>query len=63
MISLIKSITYLPYRVTCPLCGCIFDFNDEEIRDMDSEGVQYFSVTCPDCNHYENAWSKRDWLK
>ena len=34
--------------------------NEEEIN---SEVGDYFSVSCPECNHYENAWRKEDWLK
>ena len=63
MISIIKSNIYLPYRVTCPLCGCIWDFDDKEIKEINSEAGNYFSVTCIECNHYENAWRKEDWLK
>lgn len=63
MISIIKSNIYLPYRVTCPLCGCIWDFDNEEIKEINSEAGNYFSVTCIECNHYENRWSKKDFLK
>jgi len=63
MISIIKSNIFLPYRVTCPLCGCIWDFDDKEIKEINSEAGNYFSVTCPECNHYENTWRKEDWLK
>ena len=63
MISIIKSNIYLPYRVTCPLCGCIWDFDNKEINVIQDNFGDYLSVICPECNHYENAWKKEDFLK
>ena len=34
-----------------------------EYKEINSEARNYFSVTCAECNHYENAWRKEDWLR
>lgn len=37
------------FQTTCPLCGCIFEYETEDIvKDEDSLGKHYY-VKCPDC--------------
>ena len=47
----IKVITHgeKKFQATCPVCGCVFEYELEDIkRDEDSLGKHYY-VKCPDC--------------
>lgn len=45
MIKIIK-IGHPVYRKTCPLCGCVFTYEDEDIYTCGSE----MTIGCPCCN-------------
>ena len=63
MTSIIKSKIFLPYRTTCNICNCIFDFDNTEITEIYNMACDYFSITCPECHNHINVWRKEDWLK
>ena len=48
------------YEQTCPKCGCVFGFND---NDVDVIGPFYdpvYSIYCPDCGYHMTTYDK-DW--
>lgn len=51
------------YKVTCPTCGCIFEFTDEDIDIAETSNGDYVQIRCPDCNRAINAWNREEWLK
>ena len=53
MIVIIKHGTVDEYEKTCPKCGCIFRFTDDDISKFDIsrfDGAETIQVIdCPDC--------------
>ena len=64
MINIIKKGNLFPYQITCPNCECIFEFQDEDIKMVQSKPNEWFwRIYCPTCNQEINSWSKYDWRK
>ena len=46
---------------TCPFCGCIFAYNDFDIKN---KGSSYYDpvywIRCPDCGHELTGYTKDD---
>lgn len=64
MINIIQEGTLYPYKLKCFKCGCIFEFQDEDVF-IDNLGHNEIMerINCPTCGQDINAWSRQDWLK
>lgn len=64
MIHIIKHGTKYPYKLTCFHCGCIFEFQDEDIRDTEIDNKIWLkTIYCPECKQDINSHMQTDWLK
>ena len=36
---------------TCPICGCIFAYNDFDIKNKGSYYDPVYFINCPDCGY------------
>ena len=64
MINIIKKGNLFPYQLTCPKCGCIFEFQDE---DIEVKQVMYnewiWMMRCPTCGEVIRSYSSNKWRK
>lgn len=47
------------YERECPVCGCVFEFTQDEVAEEYSDprdGSRYWSVECPDCKKTYTAF-------
>lgn len=65
MIKILKQGVVKEYIATCNVCGCVFSFQDMDIReivvfrDTDFSSVKNQRVvSCPYCNKYVMQWSE-----
>ena len=64
MINIIKQGTLYPYRINCVRCGCIFEFQDEDIQTMQAHQNEYVEkIACPCCKKEIHTWSREQWYK
>lgn len=48
------------YQVICEKCGCIFQYNDEDILEDDKDFYFRYKVSCPDCGlDIEHSYSNK----
>ena len=65
MINIIKEGHIYPYQLICVKCGCIFEFQDEDIQEVqDRINDFHYQINCPICdNKFCTYFSKSDWYK
>ncbi len=52
------------YTIECKNCGCLFQFNDEDIKHEHSGyNGSYVSIKCPDCGNRITNYDPKSWLK
>lgn len=58
MIEIIKGGKIDRYQLTCPKCGCIFQFTEKDIQKGPLPCFSYL-ICCPCCNrawHFDMEW-------
>jgi len=43
---------------TCPICGCIFTYNDFDIKNQGSDYNPIYWIRCPDCGYQLTGFTK-----
>lgn len=44
------------YRLTCTLCGCVFEFNKEDAIFGEDRDGKFIKIDCPECGHTFYSW-------
>ena len=42
----------------CPFCGCVFVYNDFDIKNKGSDYDPIYWIRCPDCGHQLTGFTK-----
>ena len=51
---------HAPYKATCPLCGCIFTFEDEDIENNHCQWDYEEWLSCPECEQHITVINRAD---
>lgn len=43
---------------TCPFCGCVFTYNDFDIKNKGSSYDSIYYIYCPDCGYQLTGFYK-----
>lgn len=50
------------YKLNCPVCGCIWTFEKEDITTgRNSKNEIWVSINCPDCKKRFVTWDEEQW--
>lgn len=52
-----ESKTYITYIKRCKYCGCLFLYQDEDLK-LSYDGID-FLIDCPQCKEYNNIIFKK----
>lgn len=51
------------YRVTCPHCKCIFEFDESDVEEFGPPYDRAVKLNCPDCGEEMEGWDAEDLAK